>query len=132
MASSNGEAGLTDSDILIDASRGLVEAVAFLTSQQSMGGRISIVSAMELVAGCRDAKQLSQVQQFLQRVVILPVSANISQSAYQLMETFFLSHGLLIPDSLIAATAISHGLSLYTKNVRHFGMIPGLTIIRPY
>ena len=132
MASSNGEAGLTDSDILIDASRGLGEAIEFLTSQRSAGSRISIVSAMELVAGCRNAKELSQVQQFLQRVAILPVSANISQSAYQLMEVFFLSHGLLIPDSLIAATAMAHGLTLYTKNVRHFGMISGLTVIRPY
>jgi len=132
VASSNGGIGLTDSDILIDASRGLAEAVAFLTAQQNVGSRISVISAMELVAGCRNAKELSQVQQFLQTITILPVSANVSQVAYRLMETFFLSHGLLIPDSLIAATALEHGLTLYTKNVRHFGMIPALTVVRPY
>ena len=132
MASSNSGIGLIDSDILIDASRGLAEAIAFLTFQKSEGSRISVISAMELIVGCRNAKELLQVQGFLQMVTILPVSANVSQIAYQLMETFFLSHGLLIPDSLIAATAIEHEMTLYSKNVRHFGMIPGLTIIRPY
>jgi tRNA(fMet)-specific endonuclease VapC len=48
------------------------------------------------------------------------------------MTSFFLSHGLLIPDALIAATALEHGLDLYSKNVRDFRMIPGLVATRPY
>jgi predicted nucleic acid-binding protein len=48
------------------------------------------------------------------------------------MQRFYLSHGLLIPDALIAATALDYGVTLYTKNVRHFLMIPGLTVVRPY
>jgi hypothetical protein len=87
---------------------------------------------MELVTGCRNKTHLGQVQQFLQWVAVLPVSRVASQTAYQLMESFFLSHGLLMPDALIAATALEHGLTLYTKNVRHFQMIPSLSVIRPY
>jgi predicted nucleic acid-binding protein len=125
--------GLTDTDILIDAARGLADAGEFLTAQRVVKGiHISIISAMELVAGCRNAVELAQLQQFLQRVIILPISAAVSQRAYQLMESFSLSHGLLIPDALIAATALEHGLTLYTKNVRHFKMIPELTVVRPY
>ncbi len=48
------------------------------------------------------------------------------------MESYFLSHGLLIPDALIAATALDQALPLYTKNVRHFQMIPLLSVTRPY
>jgi predicted nucleic acid-binding protein len=48
------------------------------------------------------------------------------------MEAFSLSHGLQIPDALIAATALEHGLPLNTKNVRHFQMTPGLIIHRQY
>ena len=48
------------------------------------------------------------------------------------MDSFFLSHGLVIPDALIAATALEHGLALYTRNVRDFQMIPSLTLVRPY
>ena len=87
---------------------------------------------MELVAGCRDAADLRQIQQFLRQVTSLPISASISQAAHQLMESFSLSHGLQIPDALIAATALEHRLTLYTKNRRHFQMIPGLTVHRPY
>ena len=48
------------------------------------------------------------------------------------METFYLSHGLGIPDALVAATAIHHQLVLYTRNVRHFQMIPDLKVVPPY
>lgn len=124
--------GLTDTDILIDATRGLPSASAFLAQQHAVGVRISIISAMELVRGCRNASELSQIQRFLQVVVILPITATSSQIAHRLMISFFLSHGLLIPDSLIAGTALEHGLELYTKNLRDFRMIPGLIVSRPY
>jgi predicted nucleic acid-binding protein len=87
---------------------------------------------MELVVGCRDARELARVQEFLQYVALLPVSIAASQQAYHLVETFYLSHGLLIPDALIAATTLKHGGALYTRNVRHFRMIPGLNVTRPY
>ena len=48
------------------------------------------------------------------------------------MQSFSLSHGLLLPGALIAATALEDDWKLYTKNVRHFRMIPGLNIVRPY
>ena len=124
---------MIDTDVLIDAERGLPDAVALLTGQQAVVGVfISIVSAMELVAGCRNAGELVQVQKFLQQVTVLPVTLLSSQTALQLMETYFLSHSLLIPDSLIAATALENGFPLYTKNARHFQMIPSLKIVRPY
>jgi predicted nucleic acid-binding protein len=124
---------LIDTDILIDAERGLSDAITFLTDQQAAAGvRISIVSAMELIAGCRNAAELAKVQQFLAAVQVLPVSPAGSQLARQMMESYFLSHRLLIPDALIAATALEHGLPLYTKNVKHFQMIAGLVVARPY
>jgi hypothetical protein len=87
-----------DTDILIDAQRGLADAVTFLTAQQATTGvHISIISAMELLTGCRNSGELAKVQQFLQLITVLPVSTTASQLAYQLMESFFLSHGLLIP-----------------------------------
>ena len=133
MAATTEATGLTDTDILIDAARGVAEAIAFLAAQRAAAGiNVSIVSAMELVAGCRNKIELTQTQQFLQPVRVLPIVANTSQTAYQLMDSFFLSHGLLIPDAVIAATALEHGLKLHTKNTRHFQMIPALTVVRPY
>jgi predicted nucleic acid-binding protein len=125
--------GLTDSDILIDGARNLPEGVAFLGQQLATGAlQVSIVSAMELVAGCRDKKELALVRQFLAPVRVLPISEEVSDLSYQLMESYHLSHGLLVPDALIAATALKTGLPLYTKNTRHFQMIPDLVTRRPY
>jgi predicted nucleic acid-binding protein len=87
---------------------------------------------MELVQGCQSAAKPATVQKFLRQVRQLPVTAPISRRAYGFMEAFFLSHGLQIPDALIAATARERGLTLYTKNLRHFQMISGLTVVRPY
>lgn len=111
----------------------MAPAVAFLTAQQATSSVIlSIVSALELIAGCRNGRELAQRQVFLRRLAVRPVSVKVSQRARQLMEAFVLSHGLSIPDALIAATALEHGLTLYTRNIRHYQMIPGLSVVLPY
>lgn len=133
LATAGHPAGLIDTDILIDAERGLADAVTFLAAQHAVAGvRISIVSAMELITGCRNSAELAKVRQFLQSVTILPIDVAISQAAFGMVESFNLSHGSRIPDALIAATALISGLPLYTKNVRHFQMIAPSSIIRPY
>jgi predicted nucleic acid-binding protein len=133
VASASSPPGIVDTDILIDDSHGNPAAITLTTAQRAAGGlTVSIVSAMELVVGCRNGAELSQLQQFLAQVRIWPISARASQNALQLMEQFSLSHGLEIADALIAAAALEQGLPLYTKNLRHFQMIPGLMTIRPY
>ena len=124
--------GIIDTDVLIDAANGHEDATSFLVRQQIVGVQISIISAMELVVGCRDKIELTQTQKFLQDCTVLPVRAAASQIAYQLIESFYLSHGLVMADALIAATAIEHDLTLYTRNTRHFRMIPQLKINQPY
>lgn len=124
--------GVIDSDILIDAMNGIVDAITFLEEQQGIKVQISIVSAMELIAGCRNKTEMRELQKFLQRCTLLPITATISQTAFQLMELFYLSHGLILPDALIAATAMEHNLKLYTRNTRHFRMIPELKVNQPY
>jgi len=133
MAAATHAAGLTDTDILVDASRGVPTAVTFVANEIASGNlTVSIVTAMEMVQGCRNLAALVQLRQLLDRIYVVPIDGTISQTAYRLMDTFFLSHGLLIADALIAATALAHGLTLYTRNLRDFQMIPSLLLARPY
>ena len=132
MAGTDHSNGIIDTDVPIDAMNGIVDAVAFLEEQQGTGVQISIVSAMELIAGCRNKTEMRELQRFSQKCTFLPVTAPVSQVAFQLMESFYLSHGLIMADALIAATAIEHDLTLYTRNTRHFRMIPRLKINQPY
>jgi predicted nucleic acid-binding protein len=119
-------AALVDSDVLIDGARGHPEARAFL-NDQNQAFRVQII-----IVGCRNKIELSQTKRFLEPVRILLVNESISDTAYDLIQTFTLSHGLMIPDALIAATALESGLTLLTKNTRHFQMIPKLEVVRPY
>jgi predicted nucleic acid-binding protein len=79
VAAANLPRGLTDTGILIDAARGLEAARAFLAQQQAVGLRSSIITAMELVRGCRNARELAQVQRFLQAVTVLPVTDAVTR-----------------------------------------------------
>jgi len=56
----------------------------------------------------------------------------ISAQAYDWLLSHSKSHGLLIPDALIAATALVREMELATDNVRDFKMLPGLRVGKPY
>ena len=84
--------GVIDTNILIDAMYGLPNAIGFLDEQQESGIQISIISAMELVAGCRNKAEMRELQEFLEKITFLPVTATSSQVAYQLMESFYHSN----------------------------------------
>lgn len=86
---------------------------------------------MELIVGCRDKRELRALDQFLERFEILPIAETVSQRAAALMRTYRLSHGLLIPDALIAATAITGGLPLVSKNQRDYRFMEALDLL-PY
>jgi hypothetical protein len=125
---------LVDSTILIDLSRGNEKAILFCdnASESGEGMAISIISSMELVIGCRDKTDLNKIVKFLSHYPVIDISIPISRRAYQLMLQFNMSHGLVIPDAFIAATALEENLMLMTSNFRHFEMIPGINFQKPY
>jgi len=125
---------LVDSTILIDFSRGHGEAIEFLDhARKNNGGMaISVISSMELIVGCRDKVDLQKTQKFLSEFEIIDISIPISRKAYQLIIQYSKSHGLVIPDAFIAGTALEENLKLVTSNVRHFEMVSGITIQKPY
>lgn len=107
---------------------GHAEAAAKL--QTLVPWRISAVTYMELVQGCRNKDELMRIKTGLAlcQTEILPVSAAISSRTMQLMDTYVLSHGLQLGDALIAGTALEYGLTILTANTKHFSPIGGLNI----
>jgi len=125
---------LADSTILIDLSRGNEEAILFCDDKRKNGQdiAISVISSMELIIGCRNKRELNRTLTFLADFVLIDISIPISKRAFQLMLQFNMSDGLVIPDAFIAATAEEENLQLVTSNIRHFEMIPGITLKKPY
>lgn len=98
---------IVDTDILIDAGMEIEQAVDCLKHHEQQGQlMVSIITKMELIVGCRNKNELRETEKFLQRFEILAVNEAISEKADELLQCYRLSHGLLIADSLIAATAI--------------------------
>jgi len=118
---------LLDSDIIVNVGRGDARAIAQVNAMLKSGPvYISAVTEMELVVGCRNKSELRNLSQLLVRFAIVPLTLGITTSAVKLLKTYRLSHGLLIADALIAATALVMGRALVNWNSKHFSMIKGL------
>lgn len=126
------EAYLFDTDVLIDAGRGESDAVDTLEqAAEDALLAISVVTEMELIVGCRNKNELAALDRFLRRFNIIPLRPAISAQATALLRTFRLSHGLLIADALIAATAIVDDMPFISKNQRDYRFIDELDLL-PY
>lgn len=121
---------LIDSDVLLDVSRGKPAAREYIDALPE-GWAISQISALELIVGARDNRDLADIDTFLSAYVIVPLRGSTGSRAYELLKRYAKSHGLHVFDSLVAAIAIEEGLTLVTKNRKHFGMIEGLNFEVP-
>ncbi|NJN57065.1 MAG: type II toxin-antitoxin system VapC family toxin [Leptolyngbyaceae cyanobacterium SL_5_9] len=121
---------LVDTDILIDVANNDATAKARLTTEsQTSSLAVSTVTVMELIVGCRNKSELQTLNRFLSQFQILTLTNQISDRATQILQDYFLSHGLLIADALIAATAIESQIPLLSKNQRDFRFIEELNLL---
>ena len=123
---------IIDTDILIDTPRNKSEAIDYLQNLQASSTlAISAVTQMELIVGCTNKADLRKIENFLQQFSIIKIDQDISDRSVELLKFYRLSHGLLIADSLIAATAIVWDYPLATKNQRDYKFIQELNLL-PY
>ncbi len=123
---------IVDTDILIDAAHQISVAVDCLAKieRQSMLA-VSVITQMELLVGCRNKTELRNTVRFLLRFKVLKVNEAVCDTALELLHQYRLSHGLMIADALIAATAIMMNLPFITKNQKDYRFINKLNLL-PY
>jgi predicted nucleic acid-binding protein len=116
--------------------RQLLESVALETGDDEIA--VSVVTVLELAHGIARAdttEHHDQRQRFLDELLmgvpIQPVTVPIALRAGQI-DGQSQAKGFRIPlsDLLIGASALNLGYGVGTANVRHFQMIPGLSVIR--
>ena len=121
---------IVDTDILIDAAHCIDDAVNCLQQIEDKSSlAISAVTQMELIIGCRNKKELKSLEHFLQRFEIISLNEQVSDMAADLLKTYRLSHGLLIADALIAATAVVTDTRLISKNQKDYRFIEELNLL---
>lgn len=122
---------LVDSDVLIDYLRGFENARKFLLKANE--GKlllISVVSVVEIFSGkeTRGEEKKDRIEEFLENFEIIELDARIAKYAGELRRDYQKPFA----DMIIAATAIFLGISLATKNIKHFEGIKNLELHRPY
>ena len=111
--------------------------VAWLSAQPTAQLFISAMTAGEIQRGieltrAQDAQKAASLEAWLERVLasdqVLPLDAPVCRAWARLM------HGCsdsLAEDAFIAATAVVHGLTVVTRNVRDFKAL-GVATLNPF
>jgi predicted nucleic acid-binding protein len=126
---------LIDTDRVADYMNGEPTAVTLLPQLQQDGIAISIVSFIELYDGVYGARDVATAEHnfraFLRVAPVLGINRTVGREAARVRvdlrrRGLSVNHRAL--DIIIAATAMTHGLTLVTGNKRHFSDITGLTL----
>ena len=133
---------ILDSSVLIAAERQGQTVYAMLSdigrSQNDIEVGISVITVTELAHGAaraespqRREKRLRFIQDLASAVPIYPVTGSIAFRA-GLVDGRSQAKGVRLPlsDLLIGVTALELGFGVGTSNLRHFRLVPGLSIVQ--
>lgn len=120
---------LLDSGLVIRHLRGQRRTVQLLRGLGKIGRlSISAVTRLEVHAGMV-AEERHVTQKLLSRFITYDLDSDVADRAGDLIgERRAQGIALSVPDAIIAATAMIHGLTLVTLNRSHFEAIPGLSL----
>lgn len=123
---------LLDTDVLVDVARGHQPSVTYVSATVANARvAVSVIAQLELLVGCRNKREQRHMDRFLAQFEVVPIDAAISELAVDLVRQHRLRHGLLVPDALVAATALVAGLPLVTRNAKHYRFIESLVLGSP-
>ena len=119
---------LCDTDIFIEAFKNNTLATDSLRRIGFQNIALSAITLMELYFGALNKRELAKIKSRLQKLEIINLDQKITETAINMIERYAKSHGLHIPDALIAATAICRGMQLLTYNVKDFKFVEGIRL----
>jgi tRNA(fMet)-specific endonuclease VapC len=75
---------------------------------------------IECIQGSKSNQEKRIIEKYLQKFPLLPITPQSSANAIELIRNYSNSHELLLPDALIAATALENDLTVITYNTDDF------------
>ena len=119
---------LCDTNVIIEILKGNERTIKIIESIGLENIAISSVTVMELYFGALNKRELSKIKKHLKALNIMHFDNDISELAVSMIESYSKSHGLQIPDAIIAATVLSFEMKLFTLNLKDFKYIDGLNL----
>ena len=127
-----GQLVLCDTNIIIEFYKENPKILARLQTIGQPNIALSMITAGELLYGAINKKELTQINKDIEHLEIKHITPEIGECFIELMGRYTLSHNLSLPDGLIAATAITENIPLYTLNQKDFKYIKGLKLCKWY
>lgn len=115
---------LVDSDVIIEVLRQQNREIlqSWIELADSPEAVIcSPISVAEVFHGMRD-REKNIIERLFSGMLCFPIDQQIGRRAGDYLRLFHKSHSLALGDALIAATASTFDLVLWTRNRRHFPM----------
>ncbi len=127
---------LIDTSVLIEFERGRLNLEPYLSGRGQEEFFLSMITASELLHSVHRAvdsqirmKRSAFVEALLERFPLLPVDLAIARTHAQVWADLAGAGKMIGPNDLwIASTALAHGLTMVTANVREFDRVPGLVV----
>ncbi len=117
-----------DTNAIIDLLEGKLSPAA-INILTNVIAEVSVISKIELLGYHRiNLHQQTTIENFLKKSILHPLNDNIVDECIKIRKQI----NIKTPDAIIAATAIVQNLTLFSRNLKDFSTIPGLTIIDPY
>lgn len=116
---------IVDTDILIKAFRGDATKIRNLSILKDRYC-ISVITAIELIDGAKNIKQLASLNKVFKVYTIIHLDQTVSRQAFQLYRRYSLKHSLGLSDCFIACTSLADNLELYTDNKKDYNFIEGI------
>ena len=119
---------LCDTDIFVEALKNNKSVTGLLGHIGFQNIALSAITLMELYFGALNKRELAKIKSRMQRLEIVNLDNEITETAIIMIEKYSKSHALHIPDALIASTSICRGVELLTYNVKDFKFIEGIKL----
>ncbi len=119
---------LLDTNILSKIFYGNVDVKNFVDNLE-VG--VETIVYIECIQGSISNPGKRRIKRSLQSLKFYPLTNDIAQKAIELIDAYSNSHGLLLADAIIAATALEYDLTLITYNKKHFQFIKDLKLLKP-
>lgn len=98
---------------------------------ESMDSVICTTVYIENIQGSKSNQEKRFIKNYLNNFSFILTNEDISKRAIDLIDSYSNSHGLLLADALIAATALENDLTVLTYNIADFQFIKDLKCEKP-
>lgn len=89
---------------------------------------ISVINWIELLVNPKSLREREVLELFVANSLVLPIDEHVVRQTILLRQTYRTK----LPDALVAATALAHGLVLVSRNAADFDKIADLKVINPH